>query len=383
LSERTNERVSHSYRDDRTRKRVSHSYRDDRTRKRVSHSYRDDRTRKRVLIVRLDGLGDTVLTTPLIRALHDAWPEVEITCIASPAGAAAVLEHPGIAHVEVVDMRRTSLLDKLRLAARLRALRCDVAITVTEKAWGYLWTWLSGAPRRIGFWAGATQPFKALLFWPTLGDKISNPNLPSQPSTQHEADRILRLLEPLGIVPPAPQAWLSTPPRPPAPSPAAVTPPAALGLHLSAKWIAQGYSEAWLGELLSKLAALAPGGLRISAGPAEQPWADHFLAGLAALPHTRMDTSSFGHWCDELRSCALLLTPDTGAVHVGAALGVPVVDVFNRSGHEHCVPRWRPLGVAHKVVLRGRGDDPAEAEAVIRDILQCCRELLAEAAHAT
>ena len=66
---------------------------------------------------------------------------------------------------------------------------------------------------------------------------------------------------------------------------------------------------------------------------------------------------------------------DTGAVHVAAALGLPVVDVFPRAGAEHVVPRWKPWQVAHEVVLRGRGDDHAETSRVRDEIVTRARAL--------
>jgi len=33
---------------------------------------------RRVLLIRLTALGDVLLATPLLRALHEAWPQAEI-----------------------------------------------------------------------------------------------------------------------------------------------------------------------------------------------------------------------------------------------------------------------------------------------------------------
>ena len=44
---------------------------------------------RRILVVRLDNLGDVVLTSPFARALARAVPRAELTLLASPGGAAA------------------------------------------------------------------------------------------------------------------------------------------------------------------------------------------------------------------------------------------------------------------------------------------------------
>jgi ADP-heptose:LPS heptosyltransferase len=51
-------------------------------------------------------------------------------------------------------------------------------------------------------------------------------------------------------------------------------------------------------------------------------------------------------------ACRYLLSIDTGAVHIAAAVGTPVVDVFPEAGAQHTVPRWRPWMVPHQVVLK-------------------------------
>src|SRR5207248_3780828 len=61
----------------------------------------------------------------------------------------------------------------------------------------------------------------------------------------------------------------------------------------------------------------------------------------------RIGQTTLDQLIDELRDCHLLLTNDTGAMHVAALLGVPVVAVFGSTE-----PRLTgPLGDSH-IVLR-------------------------------
>ena len=54
-------------------------------------AWRDARS---VLAVRLDGMGDVLMTTPALRALKDARPDRRLTLLASPAGARVARELP-------------------------------------------------------------------------------------------------------------------------------------------------------------------------------------------------------------------------------------------------------------------------------------------------
>jgi len=339
-----------------------------------------------------------VLTTPLLRALRTADPTLRLTVVASPLGSLCLTDHPGVDELITIDMQHSRLADKMALARRLRERHFDVAITVTEKAWGYLWAWLSGARRRIGFWAGATQPVKALLFRPTLTDRILSPNDPRHPSTRHEVERILDLLSPLGIASSSAALWLAkTAPASGATSPHAtsVDPPTGtahlqtatahsrpIALHLSPKWLSDGWRKTWLEDLVCHLADLSPAGLRLSAGPAEAAWAAELAERLGAKHAVRpMGAPTFAAWCRALADCAALVTMDTGAVHVAAGVGIPVVDVFAREGNEHCVPRWKPWGVPHVVVLRDRGEGAQDPALTLEEILRASRSLLHDGCH--
>ena len=315
----------------------------------------------RFLIIRLDGLGDTVLSTPLLRALRDGFPGCHIACVASPVGAACLETHPGVDDLLVVSPRTSTLGEKLALGRRLYRGRYDVAITITEKAWGLLWAWMSRAPRRIGFWAGSTQPVKALLFGPTLTDRIPSPNDPRVPSHLHEVERHMRLLEPLGVNAPPGPAWM-LPPLTPDRTDRVV-------LHLSTKWMTQGWTQSWLEDVAQSLSQASEGRLLLTAGAEDGAWAEEFASRIANCGPQVLFGTRFDAWTAALASSRVLVSMDTGAVHVAAALGLPVVDVFARAGAEHVVPRWKPWQVAHEVVLRGRGDDHAETSRVRDEIV--------------
>ena len=72
----------------------------------------------RVLLVRFSSIGDILLTTPLIRALARRHPEAQLVCVTKRSMAPLVSEHPGVA--EVVSLEPDESVR--HLARRLRAL---------------------------------------------------------------------------------------------------------------------------------------------------------------------------------------------------------------------------------------------------------------------
>jgi len=56
---------------------------------------------RRILAVRLDNLGDVLVTTPAMHAIKESLPGAELTLLASPVGAQAGRLNPDIDHVMV------------------------------------------------------------------------------------------------------------------------------------------------------------------------------------------------------------------------------------------------------------------------------------------
>ena len=107
----------------------------------------------RILIVRLRLIGDVVLTTPLLRALHRKYPDAQLTYLVEPPAAPVVRGNPNITHVMVVPKRRglARMRDDIALARHLRRERFDVAIDLHGGPRAAWFTWASGAPMRIGY----------------------------------------------------------------------------------------------------------------------------------------------------------------------------------------------------------------------------------------
>jgi ADP-heptose:LPS heptosyltransferase len=152
----------------------------------------------RVLVVRLDNLGDVVLTAPLFRALREHLPNAELTLLASPGGALAAPLVPWIDHIETVravwqDLGGRLPFDpggELEFIARLQRGGYDVAIICTSfsqtpYAAGYA-AYLAGIPVRIG---------QARDF----GGSVLSHTVEPAADGCHQAERNLHLLESIGV----------------------------------------------------------------------------------------------------------------------------------------------------------------------------------------
>ena len=104
------------------------------------------KTPKKILFIQLSALGDTILAIPTIRAVRHAFPNAELTMLASPTN----LNY--LAHCPYIDKRIRFNTPRYELFAQLRHEGFDWAIDLEH--WprlSALLAFVSGAPMRIGF----------------------------------------------------------------------------------------------------------------------------------------------------------------------------------------------------------------------------------------
>lgn len=157
-----------------------------------------DRGIRRILVVRTDLIGDLVLTLPAIRALRQGYPDAEIGVLVLPSTRDILAGEPDIAHVHTYDpniwRRPLSLVNprnwrRVRaLITELRAMRYDLAVSIAGD-WGSVLTWVSGARRRVGY---AGEAYPGLMTDPLPGRRYA--------ARQHEVAYVARLARAAGGV---------------------------------------------------------------------------------------------------------------------------------------------------------------------------------------
>jgi ADP-heptose:LPS heptosyltransferase len=288
-------------------------------------------------VVRLDALGDTLLSTPAIDVLcRERGPE-NVLVITSPGLGLVFGESPS--HREVGPDGTDE-----EIAGHIKDFGAKSVYVFSEKRRALRGAYLSGAEERVGFDPGWTQPLRSLEVRRYLTVRFPIVNSLESDSRYHEVERYCRLvakglskksinggrLKFFAQSRPVVNSRLSGP----------------VGFQWAAKWLNGG----WPQELLLKLVDLLPEGALIFVPPGEVEEAEALIA-----PERRpfvVCRSNLTEYALELAKCRYVLSIDTGAVHVAAAMGVPVLDVFPEEGAHHTVPRWRPWMTPHRVVLK-------------------------------
>lgn len=140
-----------------------------------------------ILLLQLKRIGDLVLTTPVIAALRDKFPEAVLTLIVSREGAPLLPAITGVDRTYVIQ-RKLSDVKIFRAVAREKF---DYCIDFTGNDRSALLAWLSGAQKRIvSNWTRVQSKFRAGAYNEFVADRVSD---------LHTIDFHLSLIEPLGI----------------------------------------------------------------------------------------------------------------------------------------------------------------------------------------
>ena len=282
-----------------------------------------------VLIVRLGALGDIVHAMPVVAALRAAHPEVRIGWLVHPRFVPLVQVVDGVDHIHALD-RRTGA----RTIGEVRRARYDVCLDLQGLLKSAAVARLSGARRVIGFsrpWL--REPAASLAYTEVGGDGAG-----------HVVEKNLSLLTVLGIDGGAPRFALTIPETPAVPctreilrlgvdEPFAVINPGAAWPNK--RWPADRFGE--LARLLRERSGLRSA---ILWGPDEATLAAAVVRasdGAAAMaPQTTMV-----EMLALARAARVVVSGDTGPLHLAAAAGTPVVGLFGPTPAERNGP-WDP-----------------------------------------
>ena len=285
---------------------------------------------KRILLIRPGGIGDAVLLVPAILALKGKFPDADITVLAERRNSSSFALCPVVDHLLRYD-KKTDLL---------KVIRGRYDLVIDTEQWHRLSAVVArliNAPLSIGF---ASNERKRLF-----SHQVSYSH------DDYEALSFFHLLGPLGITPPA---TLRTPflaiPRQ-----AAERAGALLGPLSGAPFVAlfPGASIAerrWGGERFGKVAGLLnKKGIPVVVVGGKDDAVDGDLIAQGGGGLNLAGVTTLAETAAVIARSSLLLSGDSGVLHLAAGLGVPTVSLFG-PGIE---AKWGPKGEGD-VVLNHR-----------------------------
>lgn len=290
-----------------------------------------------VLAVRQDNNGDVLLCGPALRALAAAADELTLVC--APSGRAAADLLPGVARVECWEAAWIAAEPQPVSRAALEAYVQRVAALRVDRAFVFTSFHQSPLPAAL-LLRMAGVPWIAAISEDYPGSLLDLRRR-GVPDDIHEVERALSLVRAAGFaLPPHDDARLAMRvaecnPLPPG-RPYVV-------VHPGATVPARAWSPAANRALV---AALAARGERVivTGSPTERELCA-FVAGEEAAD--ACGTTSFAQLARVIADAEAIVVGNTGAAHVAAAVGTPVVSLFAPT-----IPaaRFRPWMVAHELL---------------------------------
>jgi len=284
----------------------------------------------RLLIRATNWVGDAIMALPALQVVRKRFPQAHIAILALPY-VAQIYDHQGIADELMVYDRRdvhSGIRGRARLAAALRAKKFDAALLL-QNAFDAAWiAWRAAIPERIGY----ARDARGLL----LTKAIPVPKRGEIPA--HEKFYYLELLRRAG--------WLDALPEVPeialrvdaADARSAEEKLRSLGARAGSLRIAvgagasYGSAKCWppdrFASALNQVQRESEADVVLFGTPSETEVASAIQAGLARPALDMTGRTQIAELPALLSRCGAFLGNDSGAMHVAAAVGLPVVAVF-------------------------------------------------------
>ena len=336
-----------------------------------------------ILVVRRDNIGDLICTTPLFSALRQHFPHARIDALVNSYNRPVLLGNPDINHVyaytkakhrEAGESVLGVHLRRLRLMLSLRATRYDAMVLAND-----------GDTRRTLKLARWIAPRQVIGYCPAneTADPRLDIALQPDPAHRHAVEISFALLAPLGIAgtPPAmtlvPDAAQVRDVRARLDALSTAKSAPTLAIHISARKVPQRWPAERFVELMTALHARcgarfvllwAPGASDNPTHPGDDEKAEAIMQATPSLPVLACRTERLEALIGAVAACDAMICSDGGAMHVGAALGKPIVCFFGNSDAD----RWHPWAVPHRV-LQAPSQDVRDI--TVDDALAACHAL--------
>jgi heptosyltransferase-2 len=307
-------------------------------------------TIKRILVRGPNWLGDAVMCEPALRGLRKLFPDAQIALLVKPAVADLFAGHPALTRVLTYDTegRHAGLSGKWVLAGQLRRQGFDLAVLFQNAFEAAFLTFLAGVSRRYGY----STDGRSLL----LSDPVAAPD---RRTLVHQVRYYWDLLKPLGLTgdPPTPELLVF-----PDEEQAMAGRFAQGGLSATDVVVGinpgstYGGAKRWLPERFAEVTERLCRTIResreqqvsvvIFGAKGEERLGHEIAARLTSRSLVLSGATTIRELMAAVKRCAMLLTNDTGPMHIASAFQVPVVAIFGPTD-------WRttsPFGSAHAIV---------------------------------
>lgn len=290
---------------------------------------------RRVLIVLHGAIGDVVRALPLLGRMRSAWPSAHIAWAVEPKSSPVLERHPWLDEIILYD-RAYAPWSFLPFLKKIRAGRFDLVLDLQRHLKSGIISKISRAPDRFGFDASNTKEFNHLF---------SNHQIAPQPTMrlkllQYQAfgDALNLAPEPIefGLAPSDDERMRAREMLRDAPRPL-------LGVILGSSWPSRIYFPESTAAVIRELARTDAGAPALFpvllGGPGERDLAADVMRHLTDAPALNLaGHTTLRDLIAIFPECAAAFGPDSGPMHIAAAVGCPVVSLWGSTAPERSAP---------------------------------------------
>lgn len=307
----------------------------------------------KILMIRLDRIGDVVLSLPAILAVRERFPKAHIALMTRPTTQPLVEGNPLID--EVIPYfyekkgRHRSVVGNFRFIYEIIRRKFDIVFILNPSLRSYLVPFCAGIPYRVGFKS-----------WPFLLTHSAEDR--RHEGKRHEAEYTLDVVRAFGVEAPAAKknilpvthnvslkiSWILE-------KFSCKANDRILAIHPGASCISKKWPKERFAQLGKKILTSTPYRLAIVGGKEEVDLGKYLASewGETAIDLTgKLDLKELAAF---LKRCELLISNDSGPVHVAAAVGTRTISIFGRNQSGLSPARWKPLGEGHAVIQKDVG----------------------------
>jgi heptosyltransferase II len=307
-----------------------------------------------VLVRAPNWIGDAVMCEPAVRGLRSLFPQAELTMLAKPAIAELFALDPSLNGILVYDDKKAhaGLSGKWALAGTLRQHRFDLAVLFQNAFEAAFLAWLAGIPRRYGY---ATDGRVFFLTEPVA--------VPDGPVPMHQVEYYWNMLRPLGMTGGAAPPTLLV----------SADEERMIDVRLASAGVdssnliiginpgsTYGGAKRWLPDRFADVAKRLMRRLErtesahvvvvILGAKGEESLGKAIAAQLGGRSVVLSGETTIREVMAVVKRCRLLITNDTGPMHIAAACGVPVVAVFGPTDWRTTAPYEQARSIVREAV---------------------------------
>lgn len=298
----------------------------------------------KILVIRVDGIGDLLNSTPAISLLRENYASAELTVLASPLNASVLIGNPDVDRILIFDRagKHRRIRARLQFYRELRRERFQLVVAMQTAMWTHLVAFLSGAPYRLGRYQ---KRFRSILTHAWRGRY--------QKGETHEVDRNLELVRLISKGEGRRKLVYHVLPDEIATAKAQRTSWGIeddgflIGIHPGGSSFDKRWPEKRYAELADRLVQQYNATILLLHGPEEAVLTRNIQQAMqsGAIVHAPETIRELGAM---LSCCDLVVCNDSGPMHLAAALDVPTVAIFGPTDHV----AWHPLSENATIVRR-------------------------------